>query len=128
MFHAPEASRATRERNVNPRLASDVSYGNNGAFWVQMPGRKAGDEFHCIISDGAGWEHVSVHCENRFTKEKWTPTWAEMCQVKKIFWDAEDTVMQLHPPESKWISPHLYALHLWRPLNQEIPLPDSKLV
>jgi len=48
-----------------------------------------------------------------------------MSFVKDLFWDAEDTVMQLHPPQSKWINVHPYCLHLWKPLFQEIPLPPE---
>ena len=44
---------------------------------------------------------------------------------KDLCWAAEEAVMQLHPPRSKWINNHPYCLHLWRPLNQEIPLPPE---
>jgi hypothetical protein len=65
------------------------------------------------------WEHVSVSLSNR------CPNWPEMCFIKGLFWDAEETVMQLHPPQSKWINNHLYCLHLWRPVNARIPLPPE---
>ena len=71
---------------------------------------------------GVDWEHVSVSLENR------CPNWPEMCFIKNLFWDAEETVMQLHPPESKWISRHPFCLHMWRPKNQEIPLPPEVAV
>ncbi|MDP9039797.1 MAG: hypothetical protein M3O02_11090 [Acidobacteriota bacterium] len=48
-----------------------------------------------------------------------------MCFVKALFWDDEETVMQLHPPKSEWINNHEYCLHLWRPLNQPIPRPPG---
>jgi len=51
------------------------------------------------------------------------PRWDEMCFVKDLFWDAEETVMQLHPPKSMWINNHPFCLHLFRPLNETIPLP-----
>lgn len=68
---------------------------------------------------GIDWEHVSVSLSNR------CPTWGEMCFVKSLFWSAEDTVMQLHPPSSRWINNHPYCLHLWRPKNLEIPMPPE---
>jgi hypothetical protein len=52
-------------------------------------------------------------------------TWEEMCFIKDCFWDKEDAVMQVHPPESDYVSTHDYCLHLWRPVNQSIPLPPS---
>ena len=48
-----------------------------------------------------------------------------MCWVKDLFWAAEEAVMQLHPPKSEWVNNHNYCLHLWRPLDGNIPLPPS---
>jgi hypothetical protein len=92
-----------------------------GAFLVPGP---CGRELRIIASSGdasigINWEHVSVslfkHC----------PNWQEMCFVKSLFWDDEETVMQLHPPKSKWINNHEFCLHLWRPTDCEIPLPPE---
>jgi len=71
---------------------------------------------------GVDWEHVSVSLSNR------CPNWIEMCFVKSLFWDEEETVMQLHPPKSKWINNHPRCLHMWRPTKQEIPLPPDETV
>lgn len=62
-----------------------------------------------IFSDGEGWEHVSVSTPSR------APNWDEMCFVKHLFWDAEDCVIQFHPPRSAYVNRHPYCLHLWRP-------------
>jgi hypothetical protein len=91
------------------------------AFRIRGP---HGRELTVIASDGdkdAGieWEHVSVSCSTR------CPNWIEMDFVKGLFWDDEETVMQLHPPRSKWINNHSYCLHLWKPWNIEIPLPPD---
>jgi hypothetical protein len=48
-----------------------------------------------------------------------------MCFVKDLFWDAEEPVMQLHPPKSTWINNHPHCLHLWRPTGAPIPLPPQ---
>jgi hypothetical protein len=69
--------------------------------------------------EGIAWEHVSVSLRNR------CPNWEEMCFVKALFWEDDTAVMQLHPPKSEWINNHLYCLHLWRPLDAEIPLPPG---
>lgn len=65
------------------------------------------------------WEHVSVSTRHR------CPNWKEMCFVKDLFWDAEEAVMQLHPPRSTWINNHPHCLHLWRPIDGKIPLPPE---
>jgi hypothetical protein len=75
-----------------------------------------------IVSWGEGWEHVSISTPTR------CPTWEEMCRVKGWFWEPEDCVMQLHPPESNYVNCHPYCLHLWRPIEQEIPQPPSEFV
>jgi hypothetical protein len=99
--------------------ASDASYGNNGTFNVRM---KYSRRAFVIASDGLGWQHVSV------SHSDYTPTWDEMCQVKAMFWDPEDCVIQYHPPESEYVNCHRHCLHLWRPTEQAFPRPDPLLV
>jgi len=65
------------------------------------------------------WEHVSVSAKRH------PPNWREMCFIKELFWDDEETVMQLHPSKSKWINNHATCLHMWRPTKQQIPLPPD---
>ena len=101
------------------RLASTDDYGNNGAFEVRL---RHGQSVFVIASDGLGWEHVSVSRTDR------CPTWDEMCQVKAMFWDDEDCVVQFHPPRSEYVDNHPFCLHLWRPVNGAFPMPDSILV
>lgn len=108
-FHVPNQWRVR-----TGKLASDDNCGNNGAFMLNGA--------FVIASDGEGWEHVSVSRKNRI------PTWPEMCQIKNIFWDTEDAVMQLHPPQSDYVNVHPNCLHLWRPTDRPIPLPPSILV
>lgn len=79
-----------------------------------------------VISSGkdlvGAWEHVSVSLSNR------CPTWTEMCHIKSKFWDDDELVMQFHPPKSEYVNTHPNCLHLWKPLNQEIKLPDVRMV
>ncbi len=88
----------------------------------QLPG--FGQTLRVLASPGDAhedipWEHVSVSLKNR------CPNWREMCYVKDLFWDAEECVMQLHPPRSKWINNHPYCLHLWKPIAVDIPMPPE---
>jgi hypothetical protein len=116
-FHVPE-----RYRIRSGPLGSGPDYGNNGAFLIppSLAGKRPA--LRVIATDNDGWEHVSVSTPSR------CPTWDEMCLVKLLFWDAEDCVMQLHPPESRWINNHPHCLHLWRPQAVEIPQPPAWMV
>jgi hypothetical protein len=75
-----------------------------------------------VASHGKGWDHVSVSLAHR------TPTWDEMSYVKNMFFHADEAVMQLHVPTAQHINLHEHCLHLWRPQNERIPLPDAVLV
>lgn len=75
-------------------------------------------------AEETGWEHVSVSTDQR----ERCPSWQEMCIVKALFWDAEETVIQFHPPESEYVNNHPGCLHLWKCVSQEFPLPPSILV
>lgn len=77
---------------------------------------------HVIFADGDGWEHVSVSTKGR------PPNWDEMCYVKDLFWDAEDTVLQFHPPRSSYVNQHANCLHLWRPAGVNVTLPPTIMV
>lgn len=128
MFHVPELARNT----THPLLGTTAADGNNGAFELESP--EPGWRLWLICSDGTdayvpegdGWEHVSVSAQ-RGDKVR-TPSWKEMSYVKRICWDGEDVVMQLHPRESEYVNCHPHVLHLWRHREREIPTPPSILV
>lgn len=109
------------------KMGSTESYGNNGVFVVPIKGNSNMMAI-CICSDGEGWEHVSVHVDHKTSKTKRCPTWEEMCQIKDLFWDDTETVIQYHPPATEYVNNHKYCLHLWKPIGIEIPLPPSILV
>ena len=125
-LHVPEFARVT-----DGPMGSDYTFGNNGAFDIESP--SPGWHLALICSDGSDatvsdkWEHVSAHAYNRSGKMR-TPSWDEMCYVKRLCWDAEDVVMQLHPRESEYVNNHPHVLHLWRPLHAAIPEPPSIFV
>lgn len=111
----------------HPELKTTFETGNNGLF--EVPHQKiSGYIYYCIASQGMGWDHVSVSLYSPNRDVKRCPTWEEMCYVKDLFWDAEEAVMQIHPRKSDYISNHPFCLHLWRPIGQEIPLPNSIFV
>jgi len=116
-FHVPEKYRVT-----TGTMKSTEDYGNNGCFIIDSLRLKK--PLKTIASDGLGWEHVSVSVPS----SPRTPNWTEMCFIKNLFWDEDDCVMQLHPPESEWINDHPFTLHLWRPIGVDIPRPNTKMV
>ena len=91
-----------------------------GVFVVPSPIDK--QSLVVIASSGEGWDHVSCSRRNR------CPNWEEMEYVKRLFFRDGETAMQLHVPPSEHISVHPFCLHLWRPLDQEIPKPPPEFV
>lgn len=114
-FHVPN-----KHRLRSGFMGSDARNGNNGVFFI--PSRQGRPPFKVIASDGEGWEHVSVSLPDRL------PTWDEMCALKDIFWDADDCVVQYHPPRVDYVNNHSRCLHMWRPLDAELPRPPSWMV
>jgi len=136
MFHVPETARDKE----HPILGTSAADGNNGAFHLDSP--EPGWTLAVIASDGEGGEHASVHAYRvqrievvgllgRGSKpgvKMRTPTWKEMCFVKRLFWDGEDEVVQFHPKESEYVNCHPHTLHLWRPIGVSFPTPPAELV
>ena len=91
-----------------------------GAFVVPSPIDKA--NMAIIASCDSGWEHVSVSRANR------CPNWPEMEYVKRMFFKDDECVMQLHVPAGDHLNHHRYCLHMWRPLESEIPRPPGWMV
>jgi hypothetical protein len=88
----------------------------NGLFDIPNRGMRI------IVSNGGGWDHVSVSLKDR------CPTWDEMEWVRRQFFDKDDTVIQIHPPLKDYVNVCQNCLHLWRPLNAEIPLPPKEFI
>jgi hypothetical protein len=91
-------------------LASTNAYGNNGAFLIPA----GTNMLQVVVSDGSGWEHVSVCPRNQYR----TPGWEEMQFVKGLFWEPDETVIQYHPAESQYVNCHPLVLHLWKPIGE----------
>ena len=112
---------------LHPLLGSDASYGNNGFFVIPHP-KVRNYYIQCMISDGEGFEHVSVTLSSPKRIVDRCPTWAEMCFVKELFWKDDETVIQYHPPKSQNVSTHPYCLHLWKPIGVDLPMPNPEMI
>lgn len=112
---------------VTPGLATPDNYGNTGFFKIPHY-RINGYELRAMVSDGMGWEHVSITVAPKNKEATRCPTWEEMCWMKTQFWDDDDCVIQFHPPKSEHVSMHHFCLHLWRPIGIELPLPNKLMV
>lgn len=113
--------RVEKYRVTEGPLASDESFGNNGAFMIPHRG-----QLFCVIaSDEDGWDHVSVSFGSRSQR---CPTWDEMCVIKDMFFRDDETVFQYHPAKADYVNHHPYCLHLWRPQEAEMPKPPTWMV
>jgi hypothetical protein len=108
------------------RLPLDGDYGDgyNGAASVAL---KHGGRVFVIWSRGAGWDHVSVSRRDRL------PTWDEMMEIKRLWFDPEEVCVMFAPAESQYVNNHAYCLHWWRPCHDDgtaipFPMPDPILV
>lgn len=103
--------RAERYRDHANPASSACAGSNAGGFYLAVADAK----LYCVVSDGGGWDHVSVHVMD----QKRTPTWEEMCFVKDLFFKDDEVVMQLHPAKKDYVNCHPFTLHLWRPQTRE---------
>lgn len=99
---------------------SQESDGNNGLFFIPAP--KGNYILKIVISDGGLWDHVSVSLPNR------CPNWPEMCFIKDLFFELNETVVQFHPSIEEYVNCHPHCLHLWRSQTDIHELPPSEMV
>lgn len=105
---------------------------SNNRFQVERIGKDGGigyvihptfkKHITIVFSFGLGWDHVSASLSNR------CPTWEEMCIVKDVFFNEDECVVQYHPSKADYVNRHPYCLHLWKPQDQEIPMPPKFMV
>lgn len=85
---------------------------------------RAAKPFASVIwSNGGGWEHISISPFKRVT-----PSWADMCELKDMFFNDDEVVVQYHPAKSEYVNNKDNCLHLWRPINEPLPTPPSIMV
>lgn len=114
-------------RVEHPYIPNYLLAGNNGMFVIPHY-MVNGYEIRCMVSDGSGWEHVSVTVAPKNKNATRCPTWTEMCYVKDLFWNKDEVVVQYHPAEKDYVSMHPYCLHLWKPIGVIFPTPDPLMV
>ena len=102
--------------------ALELEGGDTGGCFKVKSASRAGIELSVMVGVGEGWDHISVS-----TNLPCTPTWAEMEQVKRLFFRDDEAAMQLHVPPDDHISVHPHCLHIWRP-HGEMPLPPKWMV
>lgn len=91
-------------------------------FAIRIDDINKGASYRIIASWGGGWDHVSVSLLGRCA------TWDEMCWIKNIFWNLNETVIQYHPAEEDYVNCHEFCLHLWKPQNTILPTPPAEFV
>ena len=85
------------------RVGSIAEFKNNGQF--EIPSCISGRNLLIQISDGQGWDHVSVSAWSGHKKKRARiPTWKEMCYVKNLFFEPDEVVIQYHPAEKNYIN------------------------
>jgi hypothetical protein len=110
-------------RDTSPQVRAMYGFVGDdtcGAFVVPSPIDH--QSMRVVASSGEGWDHVSVSRANR------CPNWIEMSHVHRLFFRDDEVAMQLHVPVKDHVNFHPYCLHLWRPTDQAIPLPDPGFV
>jgi hypothetical protein len=105
-------------KNSNVKLEKQGEDG--GVFWVKI----GSSEFCIVASFDGGWDHVSASIYN---KDR-CPKWSEMCEIKDIFFDDNETVVQYHPAKKDYVNNHPYVLHLWKLQKTDLPKPPKIFV
>ena len=84
--------------------------------------------------DFPAWDHVSVSVQPTLTTDgkaynpRRLPSWEEMHFVKRLCWEDDETVIQIHAPASVYVNQNPWVLHLWKPIGIEIPLPPTRTI
>ena len=85
---------------------------DGGVFWIKI----GTSEFCIVASFGDGWDHISASIYN---KDR-CPKWSEMCEIKDILFNENETVVQYYQAKNDH-----YWMHIWRPQNVELPKPPK---
>jgi hypothetical protein len=109
----------------DPRGIHEAGDHTCGAF--EIPSVVSKNYLRVIASSGYGWDHVSVSMAHRI------PHWTEMEQVRRLFFHADEAVMQYHAPFAEYVDGSYpgncaTCLHLWRPHELPIPKPPKWMV
>jgi hypothetical protein len=94
--------------------------GFNGDFLVPMNG----ELWLVRLSEDDRWRHLSISNMQR----KVVPAWAIMRWARDTFFSDEDWCVQYFPPRSEYIYERQWALDIWQPTEEKLPIPHLDLV
>ena len=77
-----------------------------------------------ICTNSGGWNHISIAPSNR----RIMPSYEDLCLVKDMFWNEEESVIHVFPPKSQYVNNLSNCLHLWECYYTEMVLPPSFMV
>lgn len=92
--------------------------------WFEIPSciTKSWKLYVMVAPSDSDWQHISVSTNNPTR----CPFWNEMCQIKDMFFDPEDVVVQFHPRKSEYVNVAKNCLHLWKLNNgEQFPTPPT---
>ncbi len=94
-----------------------------GQFFIPM----RGVIYQVVATTGEGWDHVSVSIlyGKEGKRQARIPSYEEMQIVKDMFFKKDEPVIEIHPKKADYVNQNEYVLHLWRPLNSNLPLPPE---
>lgn len=112
-----------RYRDNGPRATAAYAGAPQDVFGVfRIPSPVDREILLVLAASGGGWDHVSISRPRR------PCIWKEMEYIKHMFFKENEVAMQLHVPAKNHVNIHPFCLHLWRPLDKEIPLPPELYV
>ena len=117
-------SRAEKYRRTHP-LGFPHKPGDDFG-WFIIPTTRTGPviaiQVNSACPESDWWDHASASLAHR------CPTWEEMCMIKDLLWNAEDCVVQFHPPKFEYINMAKHCLHLWCWRGGSMPRTRTNLV
>lgn len=103
-----------------PRLIVQETGLDGGRGIIHMP-RWVGS---VVWSNSGGWDHVSIAP----AKRNIMPSWDDMCLLKNLFFNEDEVVIQYHPAKKDYVNNLSNCLHLWKPTEETLPVPNSLMV
>ncbi len=105
---------------INLRITKEGQDGFH-ALWTDPVTQRV---YSIILSWGGGWEHFSITP----VKNDKTPTWEFMCKMKEYFFKDDEACVEYHPKKEDYVDQLHHCLHIWRPIDQELPCPPAIFV
>ena len=82
-------------------------------------------QYQVLATTSYGWDHVSISVLTTVkgkTKLRMA-RWEELEEIKMLFYNNDEPVMQIHPTKEEYVNMNEYVLHLWKPNTKELPTP-----